>query len=310
MRNTFIKTLTELAEHNPSIFVLTADLGWGVFETFEAKFPDRYINVGVAEQNMMGLATGLALEGYHVFTYSIGNFPTFRPLEQIRNDICYHNAKVTIVSVGGGFTYGGLGFSHHCTEDIAIMSALPNMTVLVPGDQFEVVEVTKIAAQKSSGPCYLRLDKAFAETKEYLSPAFTLGKARVLREGKAFTIMACGGIMQHALDAAKILAGEGIEVRVLSVPTVKPLDVDAVLSAANDTGGIITIEEHSIHGGLAAAVSQVCMDHAQMPKAFHAIALRQGFTTVVGSQEYLREHYGIHKNVIVKKVKALLGRAS
>lgn len=175
MRNAFIKALTEIAAQDPSIFILTADLGFGVFETFEAKFADRYINVGVAEQNMMGLATGLALEGHRVFAYSIGNFPVFRCLEQIRNDICYHRAKVTVVAVGGGFSYGALGFSHHCTEDIAAMVPLPNLTVYAPADAHEVAAATQACAQ-SNGPCYLRLDKTMANTTAGPTAAFQSGK--------------------------------------------------------------------------------------------------------------------------------------
>src|SRR5882757_6882308 len=161
MRDHFVKRLSEMAETDSRITLMTGDLGFGVLTDFQKRFPKQFINAGVAEQNMTGLATGLALDGRTVFTYSIANFPTLRCLEQIRNDICYHEANVKVVAIGGGFSYGALGISHHATEDIAIMRSLPGMTVLCPGDVHEAIEATTIA-YRTPGPCYLRLDKSAA----------------------------------------------------------------------------------------------------------------------------------------------------
>src|SRR5437868_12139385 len=159
MRDAFVDSLRRAAAADRRVMVLTGDLGFGVLDRFATQFPDQYLNVGVAEQNLTGVATGLALDGHIVFTYSIANFPTLRCLEQIRNDACYHEANVKVVAVGGGFSYGPLGISHHATEDLSIMRALPNMTICAPGDQWEAREATKSLAA-NPGTCYLRLDKS------------------------------------------------------------------------------------------------------------------------------------------------------
>ena len=159
MRTAFIRALEEVAAEDDHVMLVVGDLGFGVVEAFAERFPDRYVNAGVAEQNMTGIAAGMALSGRVVFTYSIANFPTLRCLEQVRNDVCYHNADVKIVAVGGGFVYGSLGMSHHATEDLAIMRALPNMTVIAPGDPVEAAAATRAVVNRP-GPCYLRLGRA------------------------------------------------------------------------------------------------------------------------------------------------------
>ena len=161
MRDTFIEQLTKIARNDPNVLLLTGDLGFGVFENFRKEYPKQFLNVGVAEQNMSMIAAGLALKGKRVFTYSIGNFPTLRCLEQIRNDICYHDLNVTIVSIGGGFSYGALGMSHHATEDLSIMRALPNITCVAPSSLEETKDAT-FQLYKKKGPSYLRLDKSDA----------------------------------------------------------------------------------------------------------------------------------------------------
>jgi transketolase len=193
MRDAFLNKLTQLALKDKDIVLLTADLGFGVFEAFESKFPGQYFNVGVAEQNMTGLASGLALEGKKVITYSIGNFPTLRCLEQIRNDACYHNLNITIVASGGGFSYGSLGMSHHATEDIAILRALPAMSVVAPGTVWEAGEATE-ALIKSESVGYLRLDKTVANESDVFS--FSLGGSIRYRKGRDVTLLSTGGILK------------------------------------------------------------------------------------------------------------------
>lgn len=298
MRDTFIKALEELAARDPRIFLITGDLGFGVLTGFAERHPHQFLNAGVAEQNMTGLATGLALEGRIVFTYSIANFPILRPLEQIRNDAAYHEANVNVVAIGGGFSYGQLGMSHHATEDLAIMRALPGVTVLAPGDDWEAQQGVEALA-RTPGTTYLRLDKSSAGWTNRLGESFVLGKSRRLREGTDLTIVATGGILGIALQAADRLAGEGVTCRVLSMHTVKPLDTGALREAAQETGGILTVEEHVIDGGLGGAVAEALLDAGVAPRRFHRIGLRAGFSAIVGTQDHLRTVYGMDLPAIV-----------
>lgn len=307
MRNAFIKRLTELAKSNPKIFLITGDLGFGVLEDFEKVFPKQYLNAGVAEQNMTGLAAGLALEGRTVFTYSIGNFPTLRCLEQVRNDVCYHRADVKVVAIGGGFSYGSLGFSHHATEDLAILRALPEMTVVSPGDLWEAEEATSALA-KTPGPAYLRLDKSAAPNTRREGEVFQLGKARVLREGTDLTLVGTGGILECVLKAADDLERRGIRCRILSMHTIKPFDGEAVLSAARETGGLVTVEEHTVAGGLGSAAAEVLLDAGVVPAIFRRMGIGDRFFSEVGSQSYLRQRAGLNEQAIAETVARLLSK--
>lgn len=312
MRDAFVARLTEIARRDPKVMLITGDLGFGVLMKFAEELPAQFLNAGVAEQNMTLLATGLALGGRTVFTYSIANFPILRPLEMIRNDACYHNANVKVVGIGGGFSYGSLGISHHATEDLAILRSLPDITVVAPCDLYETQEATS-ALVATPGAAYLRLDKSHAKT-ELPNPQtpepFVLGKARKLREGDALTFIACGGIIQEVLDAEDRLRAEGRPCRVLSMHTVKPIDTDAIIAAARETGGIVTVEEHTVDGGLGSAVAEVLMDKGVMPRAFKRIGLRAGFSSVVGSQEYLRKVYGMDAGSILHESMSLVASKS
>jgi transketolase len=296
VRDQFIRRLSALAADDPRLMLLTADLGFGVLTDFAKRFPRQFLNVGVAEQNMTGLATGLALEGRVVFTYSIANFPTLRCLEQVRNDAAYHEANVKITAIGGGFSYGALGMSHHATEDLAILRSLP-ITVVAPGCDWEATEATTAIARQP-GTCYLRLDRSSVASTQRPGETFELGKARVLRDGTDLTIIAVGGILGAALEAADRLSAQGVEARVMSIHTLRPFDRAAVVDASRATGGILTVEEHTIHGGLGSAVAEACLDGGAAPRTFYRVGLREGFTTHVGSQEYLRRQYGIDSSAI------------
>jgi transketolase len=304
MRDAFIARLETLAARDPRIFLVTGDLGFGVLDDFEKRFPNQFLNAGVAEQNMTGVATGIAMEGRVVFTYSIGNFPTLRCLEQIRNDAAYHNANVKIVAIGGGFSYGALGMSHHATEDIAILRAL-GITVVAPGCDWEAAESVSALAD-APGAAYLRLDRASAGSTANPGEQFVLGKSRRLREGDDLTMIATGGILGAALSVADdLLKPKGISARVVSMHTVNPLDIEAVVSAARDTGGILTIEEHTVLGGLGGAVAEACLDNSVAPRAFARVALRDGFSSIVGSQDYLRTRYGLDAPSIASAAEAV-----
>ena len=208
MRTAFIEALTRLAERDRRITLVVGDLGYGVVGEFARRLPGQFINAGVAEQNMTGLATGMAMCGKIVFTYSIANFPTLRCLEQIRNDACYHRADVKVVSVGGGLGYGPLGMSHHATEDLAILRTLPGLTVLSPGDPLETACAVEAIA-RAPGPCYLRLGRAGEPIVHPAPPAFEVGKALVVRDGPDLTLIATGGMLAIAAGAAEALAREG-----------------------------------------------------------------------------------------------------
>ena len=301
MRDAFLDALTSLAEKDKDVVLLTGDLGYGVFEEFESRFPGQYFNVGVAEQNMSGIASGLSLEGKKVVTYSIGNFPTLRCLEQIRNDACYHDANITIVASGGGFSYGSLGMSHHATEDLASLRALPNISVVAPCTASEAGEAIKAMIQKG-GVAYLRLDKTNAEESPIESP-FIIGKARRYKEGNDITLVAIGGILNDVNIASVELKKLGINARVVGMHTIKPIDKDEIIDAATNTGGIVTVEEHNIDGGLGSAVSEICMDYGVIPKKFLRIGLNNEYSSIVGSQQYLRSRYQIDSIAIIDKVK-------
>ena len=299
MRNAVVNRLFELAELDPRLILITADLGFGVLTDFAEKYPQQFLNAGVAEQNMTALATGMALEGHIVFTYSIANFPTFRCLEQIRNDVCYHDVPVKIVAIGGGFSYGPLGMSHHATEDLAVLRALPNMVVTAPSDPWQAAYIVD-ALIAHPGPGYLRVDKSQAGLPVQPREEFEFGKARKIREGTDLTLISTGGILAEALTAAEALAEEGISARVLDMHTIKPLDRDAITAAVNETGGLITVEEHSVIGGLGGAVAEHCLEAGLKPGVFTRVGLHDTYSSTVGSQEYLRTTYRMDAPAIVE----------
>jgi transketolase len=301
MRDRFIKTLSEEVEKNPNIILITGDLGFGVLDNFIKKYPNNFINAGVAEQNMTGIAAGLALEGKKVFTYSIANFPTMRCFEQIRNDVCYHNLDVNIVSIGGGFSYGSLGMSHHATEDLAVMRSLPNLKVLSPSGLWETEQATKALA-KSKGPGFLRLDKSYGKDFSKDGEKYEIGKARVLSDGEDCALIVTGGILEEAENVKKILKNNNISTKIISMHTVKPLDKNAIIDAVNSSKLIVTLEEHTIYGGLGSAVCEVIVDNQLKTKPLIRIGLEAGFTTVVGSQKYLRNYYKMDSETIVKRI--------
>ena len=304
MRSTFIQTLAEAAASDPRVTLVVGDLGFGVVVDFAKRFPSQFLNAGVAEQNMTGVAAGMAMAGKIVFTYSIANFPTIRCLEQIRNDICYHNANVVVVVVGGGYSYGALGMTHHATEDLALMRALPQMTVLAPGDPVETAAATKAAAA-GIGPVYLRLGRDKEPIVHKKPIDWSVGKALTVREGTDLTLISTGGMLATAVAVADMLADREVSARVLSMHTLKPLDSDAVLAAARQTGRIATIEEHSILGGLGGSVAEVLCE-ADIPNVrFRRIGLPSHFTKAVGDQDYLRKLHGLDPLSIIEQLQQL-----
>jgi transketolase len=307
MRTAFLQTLFELARQDERIVFLTGDLGFSVVEPFMEALPKQFVNAGVAEQNMTAIAAGLALSGKIAVTYSIANFPTLRCLEHIRNDVCYHDANVKIVAVGGGFAYGALGASHHATEELGVMRLMPGMTVVAPADPIETRAATR-AILAHPGPCYVRLGKA-GEPDVHEGPIdFELGRAIQVRDGRDVTLISTGGMLKTAVGVARRLAERGLEARVLSMHTLKPLDVKAVLAATHETRAIVTLEQHSILGGLGSAVAEILAEEpgAQIP--FKRIGLPSAFSPTVGSQQYLEEQHGLTEEPVLRAVETLLGR--
>jgi transketolase len=305
VRTAFARAVEDLAARDPRVCLLTGDLGFSVLEPFARRFPERFLNAGVAEQNMTGLAVGMALSGKIVFTYSIANFPTLRCLEQLRNDACYHGASVKVVSVGAGFSYGALGVSHHATEDMAVMRALPGMTVVCPASPLEAAHATGAVAA-APGPCYLRLGKA-GEAELHPGPiSFELGKALALREGRDLAILSCGSILKPCLEAAKALESRGLSTRVLSMHTVKPVDREAVLAAAAETRAVLSVEEHCVVGGLGSAVAEVLAQDSPRRVPFRILGIPDGFCRKVGSQDFLRKACGLSAEGIASAALGLL----
>jgi transketolase len=292
VRGAFIRSLLTLAERDSRVWLLTGDLGFSVLEPFASRFPERFVNVGVAEQNMIGVAAGLAHSGKQVFVYSIANFPTLRCLEQIRNDVCYHGLPVRVVSVGGGLSYGTAGYTHHGVEDLAVLRALPGLAVLAPGDPLETELLTQALAELP-GPAYLRLGKAGEPTVHGELASLTLGRALAVRSGNDLTLIATGGMLHATVQAADELAkADGLSVRVLSMHTLKPFDEAAVRAAAMETRAIVSVEEHSCVGGLGSAVADVVAQLSTSRARFSKFALPDRHLESIGSQRYLLSELG------------------
>jgi transketolase len=301
MRDAFVKTLLEEAKKDKDIILITGDLGFGVLDEFQKELPNQFINSGVNEQAMMGMAAGIASTGKRVFVYSIGNFPTLRCLEQIRNDICLMNNSVVVVSVGAGYAYGPQGYTHHALEDIAVLRALPNMEVVIPADPIETRKVTELLA-KSVAPSYLRLGKSNERTINDFEPRIEFSKFNEILSGKDGTILFVGSIGTLALGAAQLLLLEGISVSVVSAPFVSSPDSEYLKKAAR-IGPIITLEEHSERGGFGSSILEF-FSRENIIADVKIVASAQKNLSQIGSQEFLRDTNGLEVSNIVRKFKA------
>ncbi|MCR4660967.1 MAG: transketolase [Clostridia bacterium] len=305
MRNAFVKTLVEIAKENKNVELVTGDLGFGVLKPFWEQCPDQFTNAGIAEQNMTSLAAGMAMTGKTVFTYSIGNFPTLRSLEQIRNDCAYHNANVKVVCIGGGFSYGSLGMSHQATEDIAVLRSLPNVLVFAPGDLVEAEEVTRAIANYP-GTCYLRLGRGGEKRIHDKIDNFEIGKAIKVRDGEQIAIFSTGAIMDEVMSAYDYLLENDIHPSVYTFPTIKPIDKDTIEKIAKSYKYIFTIEEHNIVGGFGSAVCEVVAEIEDKKATVKRIGINDEYSVKVGSQKYLREQYNLDgKGIFDTIIKAI-----
>ncbi len=302
MRNAFIKTLDEIAAQDPRIILLTGDLGFGVLDAFRQAHPTQFINAGIAEQNMTGVAVGLALEGRIVFTYSIANFPTLRCLEQIRNDAAYHRANVKIVSVGAGMAYGASGMSHFATEDIAIMRALPDVAVFSPGDSVEAEAVTRAICQYP-GTCYLRLGKG-SEKQVHSAPLnWKVGQALSLSEEGDVAIFSTGPMLDNANEATHGLNQLGIRTRHYSFPSIKPLDTTLIKRVGSETARIVTVEEHNLSGGFGSAIAEVLAEMSSPHAVLQRLGINDCYVSAIGSQRFLRQENHLMPEDIIQAVK-------
>lgn len=307
MRNAFAEELTALGATDPRLVLLSGDIGNRLFDTFRAAHPDRFYNCGVAEQNMTGVAAGMALSGMRPITYTITPFVTTRCLEQIRTDICYHQAPVIVVAVGAGLSYAGLGPTHHACEDIAFLRALPNMVVVCPGDAWEVRAALR-AALAQDWPVYIRMGKRGEPKVHAAVPLdFAIGRALVVREGEDVCLLSTGTMLPEVLAAAEALRTRGIGARVVSFHTVKPLDTAFLAGAFARFPLVATIEEHSLIGGFGAAVSEWAMDGAVAPRRFLRFGTPDAFFKKSGEQEYAREQLGLSAPQITARVLQALG---
>ncbi|MCX6432470.1 MAG: transketolase [Actinobacteria bacterium] len=300
MRDAFVKKLNEKAADDPNIMLLVGDLGFGVVADFGDTYPKQFLNCGVAEQSMVGIAAGMAASGRRPFVYSIANFPTLRPLEQIRNDICYHGLSVTIVSVGAGLAYGSLGYTHHAVEDISILRSLPGMRVFSPADALECnAAVDEILA--TPGPAYLRLGKNREPLVNPTQPDLSRGEPILIRDGSDVTLIAAGPIITQALEVAENLVASGVSVRVVSCPVIKPLNAEAIRSVAEGTVGIVTLEEHTILGGFGSAVLEGFAVRGWRTPIL-PLGLEDAATHIMGSQEWIRERAGLATPYVQQRV--------
>ena len=291
MRNAFVNTLTELARNDDNVFLVTADMGFSVFEDFREEFPDRFLNTGIAEQNTIGIAAGLAMSGKVVYVYSIIPFITMRCFEQIRLDLAYNNANVKLVGVGAGFTYGSMGSSHHAIEDISIMRSIPNMTVLCPGDPFETEELIKRSYEKN-GPVYIRLGKNGEPTIHKNKNKIKIGELIPITTGNDLILITTSNTLELAKSWVDEWNMDGVKVNLVSAPTIKPINQLSVLKLINRNIPIITLEEHNIVGGLGSTISEIIAESGKGVK-FKRMGINDMFSHYVGGADFQRKKLNI-----------------
>ena len=303
MRDTFQKEIIKIAKKNNKLMLLTADLGFGVFDEFEKKFPKKYLNVGVAEQNLIGVSTGLAMSGKIIIAYSIANFLTLRCLEQIRNDAVYHNLNINLVSSGGGFTYGVLGMSHHATEDLSVLNCIPGITIVAPCTKWETKQALK-KLLKINGTTYLRLEKNASNSKP-TNKMYEIGNLNNYVKGSKIAIICIGGIFSECLAAVEELKKIKLQISLYTLTTLKPINEKNFIKTFSKYSCIVTVEENNFLGGLGSTIASLINRHSI--KIIHEmISTNDKTLKIVGDQKYLRKQIGIDKVTLVKKIKKLI----
>jgi transketolase len=293
MRNTFSEALYEEATKNPNVYIVVSDISpAGSMAKFSTQYPDRFINVGVAEQSMIGICAGLALKGCQPFAYTIATFSLYRPFEMVRDDLCYQNLPVTVVGMGAGVIYSTLGGTHHTQEDIAVAGAIPNMQIIAPCDPLECTDATRWCAHQKNGPVYLRIGKAGEPVLTSDAEPWQFGKIRYLRRGSDVCILTYGVITKMAAGIADRLTAQGKSVSVVSVHTMKPLDRDGIMDALKHHKQVIVIEEHAPQGGLASQTKQIAWD-IKATCRLDTFTLQDAFIHNYGSYDDLLAAHGL-----------------
>lgn len=300
MRKAYLKTLYDLAVENDNVVSLVADNGLIVFDDFREKFSERYFNFGISEENMIGAAAGMANCGKIPFCYTISSFLAYRSFEFIRNDVCFQNQNVKIVGIGSGMAYSTLGPSHHTTEDISVLRALPNLTIFSPGSPLDVKKIIR-AAYQINGPVYIRLGTNNEKEIYNEDYDFELGKAQVIKDGKDIAIFVTGSIISEVIEAAEALENNNISVRIVNVHTLKPFDNDQVLESAAKTKYLFTVEEHSILGGLGSLVAEALAENGS-PIKLKRIGLDNKFAEGYGAYNEVRQINGLDKKGIYSSI--------
>lgn len=298
MRYAFISELYKIAKKDNNVMLLTADLGYTVFENFAKTYPKQFINIGVAEPNMIGIAAGLALSGKKVFAYSISTFATLRTFEQIRNDVCLHNLPVTIIGSGAGFYYSDSGPTHHGQEDLAVLRTLPNITIFSPSDLKETEWATK-EAYRIQKPAYIRLSRKSDHIQE-LNSNLQIGKANIRKGGNDIAIITTGNILGNTIEATSALEKEGFSITLVNMPTLKPFDQKYIQKISKTHKLIVSVEEHTLIGGLGSIISECLIgSNTKLIK----IGIKDNFTQVAGDQTYIRNLHGLNTKDIIKNIK-------
>jgi transketolase len=305
MRNAFAKTITRLAGEDPSVVLLSGDIGNRLFDDFKASFPDRFYNCGVAEANMMSLAAGMASCGLRPVVYTITPFLTYRCMEQIRDDVCYHHQRVVIVGTGAGLSYASLGTTHHSCEEMGMLRLLPGLTVLAPADAVEV-DMTLSAALKHDGPAYIRIGKKGEPLVHSARLPWQIGDALELRRGTACALLCAGTLLPECLTAADLLSASGLETSVYSMPTVKPLNLSFLQTIFTTHQLVASVEEHSIHGGLGGSLAEWLCDQKEPLGGLMRIGTPDAFLHRNGEQEHARHLLGLTPQGIAESVRSRL----
>ena len=308
MRESFFRVLLDMAERHEDIYLLTADMGFKLFDSFRERYPDRFLNIGIAEANMIGIAAGLSLSGKNVYCYSIIPFLIMRAYEQIRIDVACQNLNVKLVGVGGGFTYGLEGFTHFGIEDLSLMRSLPNMSMVIPADTREAEKLAEISYEYPS-PLYIRLGRAGEPLIHTNTPSFEIGKGLVLVEGKDVAIFAIGSMVYQAVRAIDIIRKEGLSVTLVNMHTLKPLDVRLIKQCASTHRAIFTVEEHTVVGGLGSAVAEVLAE-SSYGGVFRRIGIPESLKNFVGNASCLQEKYGLTAEGIAESIMRMTQKES
>ncbi len=306
MRATFINTLTEMAREDERIMCVIGDTGFSVFESFEKEFGPRFVNVGIAEQNFVSFGAGLAAMGLKPYIYNVASFMTLRGMEQVFLDVCYQENPVVLVGVGGGFAYSTAGPTHHAIHDIAMMSEIPNLTVVCPGDPVEM-KALMLETRDYGKPIYIRIGRSVDPVVHCGDIDFKIGKAIKMKQGEQATLYVTGVMLKTAVEAQSILASKGLSVGLISMPTIKPIDESPIIEDLIKGRFIFTLEEHSVLGGLGDAVGRVILNNlCYDARGFLKFGIKDEFAPVTGSREYLDSLYGLSPNVIANRIETSL----